>query len=145
MAIKRRNKIDISFSMASMSDLVFLLLIFFMITSTLVAPNALKLLLPESNNQTQAKPVTSISITQDLRYYINRDGKLIQVSFNDIEPFLQRTVRPDDESFIALHADKSVPIEEVVKVMNIAQKNKFKLILATSAEQTSDKSSGLFK
>jgi biopolymer transport protein ExbD len=116
-----------------------------MITSTLVAPNALKLLLPESNNQTQAKPVTSISITQDLRYYINRDGKLIQVSFNDIEPFLQRTVRPDDETFIALHADKSVPIEEVVKVMNIAQKNKFKLILATSAEQTPDKSSGLFK
>lgn len=145
MAIKRRNKIDVSFSTASMSDLVFLLLIFFMITSTLVAPNALKLLLPESNNQTQAKPVTSISITQDLRYYINRDGKLIQVSFNDIEPFLQRTVRPDDETFIALHADKSVPIEEVVKVMNIAQKNKFKLILATSAEQTPDKSSGLFK
>jgi biopolymer transport protein ExbD len=145
MAIKHRNKVDVSFSMASMSDMVFLLLIFFMITSTLVAPNALKLLLPESNNQTQAKPVTSISITQDLRYYINRDGKLIQVSFTDIEPFLQRTVRPDDETFISLHADKSVPIEEVVKVMNIAQKNKFKLILATSAEQTPDKSSGLFK
>jgi biopolymer transport protein ExbD len=145
MAIKKRQKIDVSFSMASMSDMVFLLLIFFMITSTLVAPNALKLLLPQSNNQTQAKPVTSISITQDLRYYFNSNGKLVQVSFNEIEPLLIRTAHPDDETFIALHADKSVPIEEVVKIMNIAQKNKFKLILATSPEQDINTSSGLFK
>jgi len=145
MAIKHRNKIDVSFSMSSMSDMVFLLLIFFMITSTLVAPNALKLLLPESNNQTQAKPVTSISITQDLRYYVNTDGKLVQVNFKDIEPFLLKTVKTGDETYIALHADKSVPIEEVVKVMNIAQKNKFKLILATSPEQNTETTSGLFK
>lgn len=145
MAIKNRNKIDVSFSMSSMSDMVFLLLIFFMITSTLVAPNALKLLLPESNNQTQAKPVTSISITQDLRYYVNSDGKLIQVSFNDIESFLKRSVPNNDDTYIALHADKSVPIEEVVKVMNIAQRNRYKLILATSPEQKTSNSSGLFK
>jgi biopolymer transport protein ExbD len=145
MAIKKRNKIDVSFSMASMSDMVFLLLIFFMITSTLVAPNALKLLLPQSNNQTEAKPITSISITEDLRYYINDNGKLVQVVFNDIEPFLKRTVHVDDETFIALHADKSVPIEEVVKVMNIAQRNKLKLILATSPEQNLTPASGLFK
>jgi biopolymer transport protein ExbD len=145
MAIKHRNKIDVSFSMSSMSDMVFLLLIFFMITSTLVAPNALKLLLPESNNQTQAKPITSISITQDLRYYVNTDGKLVQVNFKDIEPFLQRTIKSGDEMYIALHADKSVPIEEVVKVMNIAQRNKFKLILATSPEQNTETPGGLFK
>jgi biopolymer transport protein ExbD len=64
MAIRARNKITASFSMASMTDLVFLLLIFFMITSTLVSPNALKLLLPQSNSQTNAKPLTTISISK---------------------------------------------------------------------------------
>jgi biopolymer transport protein ExbD len=134
MAIKRRSRISTEFSSSTMSDLVFLLLIFFMITSTLVSPNALKLMLPQSNNQTQAKPVTTISITEDLRYYINNDGKLQQVQFSEIEPFLQRTVPVNDETYISLHADKTVPIEEVVKIMNIARNNKYKLILATSSE-----------
>jgi biopolymer transport protein ExbD len=135
MAIKKRNKISAEFSMSSMTDIVFLLLIFFMVTSTLIAPNALKLLLPQSNNQTQAKPATSVSITNDLRYYVNDNGKLVQVSFDQIEPFLQRNVGKDEESYVSLHADKSVPIEEVVKVMNIARKNQYKLILATSPEE----------
>jgi len=135
MAIKRRNRISVEFSTSSMSDLVFLLLIFFMITSTMIAPNALKLLLPQSNNQTQAKPLTTISITQDLRYYLNDDGKLVQVQFNEIEPYLQRTLGSDEEITISLHADKSVPIEEVVKIMNIARNNKYKMIIATSPEQ----------
>jgi len=135
MAIKRRSRISTEFSSSTMSDLVFLLLIFFMITSTLVSPNALKLMLPQSNNQTQAKPVTTISITEDLRYYINNDGKLQQVQFNEIEPFLQRTIPADDETYISLHADKTVPIEEVVKIMNIARNNKYKMVLATSAEK----------
>ena len=92
-------------------------------------------MLPQSNNQTQAKPVTTISITEDLRYYINNDGKLQQVQFNEIEPFLQRTIPADDETYISLHADKTVPIEEVVKIMNIARNNKYKLVLATSEEK----------
>lgn len=92
-------------------------------------------MLPQSNNQTQAKPVTTISITEDLRYYINNDGKLQQVQFNEIEPFLQRSIPADDETYISLHADKTVPIEEVVKIMNIARNNKYKLVLATSAEK----------
>jgi biopolymer transport protein ExbD len=134
MAIKKSNKISAAFSMSSMTDIVFLLLIFFMVTSTLIAPNALKLLLPQSNNQTQAKPLTSISITADLRYYVNNDGKLAQVRFEEIEPLLQRTIKPEEEIYISLHADKTVPVEEVVKIMNIARRNKYKLILATSPE-----------
>ena len=121
--------------MASMSDLVFLLLIFFMITSTLVAPNALKLLLPQSNNQTSAKPITTISITQDLKYYINDDGTLKRVAFQEIEPFLKNKYGVgNDEIYISLHAEKTVPWEEVVKIMNIARKNKYKLIAATAPE-----------
>ena len=135
MALKRRHKVDVSFSMASMSDMVFLLLIFFMISSTLVAPNALKLLLPQSNNQTAAKPVTAISITADLKYYINDNGEQKRIAFNEIEAEMRRYAGKSDDPFISLHADKSVPIEYVVKVMNVAKKNNFKMILATSPEE----------
>ncbi len=135
MALKRRSKVDASFSMSSMTDIVFLLLLFFMISSTLVAPNALKLLLPQSNNQTAAKPVTTVSITADLKYYINIDGQVKRVAFHEIEPALQKTIGNNPDAYISLHADKSVPIEEVVKIMNIAKRNKYKLILATAPEK----------
>ncbi len=120
--------------MSSMTDIVFLLLIFFMVTSTLIAPNALKLLLPQSNNQTSAKAVTTISITKDLKYYVNVDGNTDRVAFHEIEPALQRAVGDNTEAFVSLHVDKSVPIEQVVKVMNIAKRNKYKMILATAPE-----------
>ncbi|MGF7139386.1 ExbD/TolR family protein [Roseimarinus sediminis] len=135
MALKKRNTISAAFSMSSMTDIVFLLLIFFMVTSTLIAPNALKLLLPQSNNQTQAKAITTISITSDLKYYVNNNGNLTQVRFNEIEPFLQQTIVGDEDLYISLNADKDVPIDEVVKIMNIARRNKYKMILATSPEK----------
>ncbi|WP_346858209.1 biopolymer transporter ExbD [uncultured Draconibacterium sp.] len=135
MALKKRNKINAAFSMSSMTDIVFLLLIFFMVTSTLIAPNALKLLLPQSNNQTAAKPITTISITKDLKYYINDDNNMKRVSFKEIEPFLQNKYGSgDDDIFISLHADQTVPVNEVVKMMNIARRNKYKMILATAPE-----------
>ena len=135
MALRKRNKVESGFSMASMTDLVFLLLIFFMITSTVVSPNALKLLLPQSSNQTNAKPLTTISITKEINYFVNSNGKPVQVSFSEIEPFLRQELGNQPEIYISLHAEKSVPIEEVVKVMNIAKRNKYKMILATSPEQ----------
>ncbi|KOH45118.1 ExbD/TolR family protein [Sunxiuqinia dokdonensis] len=134
MALKRRNKVDASFSMSSMTDIVFLLLIFFMVTSTLIAPNALKLLLPQSNNQTAAKPMTTVSITADLKYFVNTGGEVERVAFHEIEPALQLAVGDNPEAYVSLHADKSVPIEQVVKVMNIAKRNKYKMILATAPE-----------
>lgn len=127
MALKRRAKVDSSFSMASMSDLVFLLLIFFMISSTLVHPNALKLLLPQSNSQTSAKPITSVSITAERAFYL----ETVPVTINQLEYLLQQKMKGDEDPTIALHVDRSVPMEEVVKVMNIAKDNKYKLILAT--------------
>lgn len=121
--------------MSSMTDIVFLLLIFFMVTSTLIAPNALKLLLPQSNNQTAAKPITTISITKDLKYYINDDNNMKRISFKEIEPFLQNKYGSgNDDIFISLHADQTVPVNEVVKMMNIARRNKYKMILATAPE-----------
>lgn len=116
--------------MSSMTDIIFLLLIFFMLTSTLVHPNALKLLLPQSANQTSAKPSTSISITKDLRYYVETR----RVNFADIEPILQEKLGDNPDMYISLHVDESVPMREVVKVMNIAKKHQYKLILATRAK-----------
>lgn len=131
MALKSRSKRSIEFSMASMSDLVFLLLIFFMMSSTMIAPNAIKLLLPQSNSQVQAKAVTTISIRSDLQYFI----ETTPVNYEQLELLLQAKMRGNSEPVISLHADKSVPVEQIVKVMNIAQRNKYKLILATTAEQ----------
>lgn len=130
MALKTSNKMSIEFSVASMSDLVFLLLIFFMLTSTMIAPNAIKLLLPKSNSQTSAKPLASVSISPDLNYFVGTKP----VDFSQLEPLLIKELKNEADPTISLHADKTVPIEYVVKVMNIARKNKYKVILATSPE-----------
>jgi biopolymer transport protein ExbD len=132
MALKKRNKVNPNFSMSSMTDIVFLLLIFFMVTSTLIAPNAIKLLLPTSSNQTSATAITTISITEDLNYFVEAN----QVPFEDIEGILQYKFsnEPVDDITISLHSHQMVPIQEVVKVMNIAKNNGWKLILATSAK-----------
>lgn len=130
MALKKGQKISCTFNMSSMTDIIFLLLIFFMLTSTLVHPNALKLVLPQSKNQTSAKPQTSVSITADLRYYVETK----RVSFDELEPALVAKLGQEPETYIALHVDETVPMREVVKVMNIAKKNKYKLILATRAK-----------
>ncbi len=130
MAIRSRNKVEIGFSVAGMSDIVFLLLIFFVLTSTLIAPNALKLLLPQSNSQVQAKPITTVSITADLQYFVEKTP----VNFDQLETVLQKKLRFREDPTISLHSDKSVAIEHIVKVMNIARRNNYKLILATNPE-----------
>ena len=132
MAIRSSNKISPTFSMSSMTDLIFLLLIFFMVTSTLATPNALKLLLPESNNQASAKPITSVSIDKDNKFFIE---KTQVASLADLELELKKKLMDSKDPTISLHADKSVPIDEVVKVMDIAARNRYKLILATAPKK----------
>jgi biopolymer transport protein ExbD len=128
MALRSRNRVSVQFSMSSMTDIVFLLLIFFMITSTLIAPNALKLLLPQSKHQTSANPITTVSITRDAKFYI----ETTRVDISQLELELQRRLKDEQEPTISLHVDENVPMKEVVKVMNIAKDNRYKLILATS-------------
>ena len=128
MAIESRRKVGISFSSAGMSDIVFLLLLFFMLTSTLVQPTALKLLLPRGTTQSNARPLTTVSITPDLKYFIEDQP----VNIENLEAALQAKVGADPEIYISLHADRTVPLEYVVSVMNIAAKNQYKLILATT-------------
>ena len=131
MSIKTRNKISPQFSMASMTDIVFLLLLFFMISSTMISPNALKLLLPRSDGQVSEKPITTVSITKDLEFYLERTP----IEFSRLESALRVKFDgvKEDERNLSLHADRSVPWEEVVKVMDIARKNRYRLIAATTA------------
>lgn len=130
MAIKRGSKVDKSYSASSMTDLMFLLLIFMLISTTLINPNALKLLLPKSSNQLKEKAYTTVSIDRDLNYFV----ELIPVPFDKLESALQSKLGGTEKPTVSLHCDQSVPVEEVVKVMNIAKDNKYTLILATRAQ-----------
>ena len=130
MGINTRNKISVNFSMSSMTDIVFLLLIFFVITSTLVSPNALKVLLPNSSSKTTGKQTVSVTIKPDLTYYLN--AKPIEGEF--IEAKLLQLLAGETKPGIILHVDKSVPIEHAVKIMDIANRNKYELVLATKAK-----------
>ena len=132
MSLKRRNKISPSFSMASMTDIIFLLLIFFMITSTMVTPNAIKVLLPQGKQQTSAKPLTRVIIDQNLNYYTafgNEDEMPIELE--DLAAFLHECAAKEPEMYVALYADERVPDREIVGVLNIANENQFKMVLAT--------------
>jgi biopolymer transport protein ExbD len=133
MPIQTRNKINASFSMASMSDLVFLLLIFFMITSTLVAPNAIKLLLPNSSSKTMAKQTLTVYINENQNIFVEE----LQVSEDILESRIAQKLEGQTEGTVVLRADKSVPVQYIVTVIDavngINKKNgtKHKVILAT--------------
>lgn len=132
MGLKRRNRISPSFSMASMTDVIFLLLIFFMITSTAVSPNSIKVLLPQGKQQTSAKTLTRVVIDKDLNFYaaFGRE-KERQITLDELTPFLQQCAEKEPDMYVALYADESVPYREIVRVLNIANENHFKMVLAT--------------
>jgi biopolymer transport protein ExbD len=136
MGLKRRNKVNASFSMASMTDVIFLLLIFFMISSTVVIPNAIKVTLPQSQKQTAAKPLTRVTIDANLNYYVafgkQRERK---IDFAQITRFLQDCYDREPEMYVALYADETVPYKEIVKILNIANENKFKMVLVTRPQK----------
>lgn len=132
MALKQRFNLEANFSMASMTDVIFLLLIFFMITSTIVVPNSIKVLLPKSQQQAQAKPITRVTIDKDLIYYVaNANERERAVTFDELTPFLQMAYTNDPDIFVALYADEDVPYREIVKILDVANKNKFKMVLMT--------------
>ena len=136
MALKRNTKVDAQFSVSSMTDIVFLLLIFFLVTSTLINPNALKLLLPKSTGQVNAKATVSVSIKDwgdDVyTYHINGDQEPTDLA--DVEDELIGLLSAEEDPTFSIYSDQSVPVGEVVQVMNIAKRNHYKVILATQPE-----------
>ena len=134
MAIKRGSKVDKSFSSSAMTDLMFLLLIFMLIATTLINPNALKLELPKSSNQLKDKAITTVSIEQkgsEYTYYVELDK--VQ-GIEGVERALKARLDGQQEPTVSLHCDKKVAVDEVVKVMNITKDNGYRLILATQAK-----------
>ena len=137
MAIKTRNKIGVSFNSSSMSDLVFLLLIFFMLTSTLVAPNAIKLLLPSSSSKTMAKQTITVYINDLFQYYVDETP----VTDEELPGILSAKIDGQSDATVVLRSDKSVPVQYVVNVIdavndiNNATQQNHKVILATSPKK----------
>jgi biopolymer transport protein ExbD len=139
MAIRSSNKISAAFSQSSMTDLIFLLLIFFMITSTLVSPYAVNLTLPQSNSKASAKPVTAVNIKDMHNGALEISvGKVSVTTYADMERILQQTLKDVTNPTFSLRMDKTIQVDEMVKVMNIAARNKYKVILATQAERTTN-------
>ena len=136
MALKRITKADPNMSMSSMTDIVFLLLIFFLVTSTLVNPNALKLLLPKSTGQVNAKASVSVSIkdwgNETYTYHVN--GAKDPIPYEEVEMELIGLLSQEEDPTFSIFSDQSVPVGEVVQMMNIAKRNHYKVILATQAE-----------
>lgn len=132
MALKRKTRITATFSMASMTDIIFLLLIFFMITSTMVSPNAIKVLLPQGKQQTSAKPLTRVIIDKDLNYYGGFGNEAeMPLKLEELPDFLKKCAQRNPDMYVALYADESVPYREIVRVLNIANENQYKMVLAT--------------
>lgn len=136
MALRRTTKADPNIAMSSMTDIVFLLLIFFLVTSTLVNPNAFKLLLPKSTGQVSAKATVSVSIKDwgDDSYSYHINGNQQPVNLEEVEDELVELLQSEEDPTFSIYSDESVPIKEIVQVMNIAKRNHYKVILATQAE-----------
>jgi len=126
MNVRGRNKVSPEFNMSSMTDIVFLLLIFFMLTSTLVTVNALDILLPKASGKTENNKSVAVSITKGLDFYIDR----AKVNENDLERDLTSLLSKEENPTIVLRAEEGVPIEKAVRIMDIANRNKYKVILA---------------
>lgn len=124
MKLKGRNKVSPDFSMSSMTDIVFLLLIFFMLTAN--SPNALDLLLPKAKGKSTNTQNVSVSIDKNLQYFVNNE----RINGDYIEVELRKALEGQDKPTIILRAEESVAIKEAVNVMDIANRNNYKVILA---------------
>ncbi len=136
MSLKRRNRVEATFAMSSMTDLVFLLLLFFVMASTMSSPNDIKINLPASRAQKVSRPqVAKVSIDNLGNYFValGKD-KPVQVAPESLEAYLSTIQASDSTMYIALHADQDVAYKEVVRVLDIANEHKMKLVVATKKE-----------
>lgn len=133
--LSTQNKVRVTSNSSSMSDLVFLLLIFFMITSTLISPNAVKLMLPESNSKTMAKQNVTVYIDEQYQFQVND----VPVAVESLQPTIAAGIEAGiDDACVVLRADKTVPVQYIVNVIDAVNTindqtgAKHKVILATS-------------
>lgn len=131
MNLRRRKRANAEVHTAAMNDIMFFLMLFFLIASTVTNPNIVKLMLPRSDSgQSVSKKTINVSITKDLEYFVEKR----QVSLQELQPSIQTYQQATQELTIVLHVDHTVAIEDVVNVMDIANKLKVKMVLATKAK-----------
>nr|WP_298994281.1 biopolymer transporter ExbD [uncultured Polaribacter sp.] len=130
MNLRGRNKVDPSFNMSSMTDIVFLLLIFFMLTSTLVTVSAIDVLLPKAGGKTENSKSVAVSINSKSQFYIDKT----LVSSANLEKEILKSVGSDKKKTIVIRGDQDVAYKNVMKVIDIANKNKLKMILAVKGK-----------
>jgi len=130
MNLRGRNKVNPNFNMSSMTDIVFLLLIFFMLSSTLVTVSAIDVLLPKAGGKTENNASVAISINNQSKFYIDKT----LVSEKNLELEILRNVGVDKKKTIVIRGDQNVPYKSVMKVIDIANKNKLKMILAVKGK-----------
>lgn len=137
---KRRIKVTPTFNMASMTDIIFLLLIFFMITSTMVSPNAIKVLLPQGKKQTTVKATARVVIDKQLNIYAAAGSEdEVPVTLEELPSVLSAQVNDSTELFVSLYADEAVPYKNIVEILNVANDNHFKMVLATRPPSSNEK------
>lgn len=130
MNLRGKNKFRPEVSTSSLSDIMFFLMLFFLIASTLVNPSVIKLTLPKSQqNQTVRKTEIAISITKDLKYFVNNK----EVAFTDLESSLTLAMQKLKEPTVVIRCDNAIPVQNLVDVMQIGNKLKIKMILATKS------------
>lgn len=127
MKLRSRNKVDPNFNMSGLTDIIFLLLIFFLLTSTLVNLNAVDILLPSATSSTSAKPTASISINAEGNYFFDKEP----IALDEVKGRLQAALSEDPETLIVLNAEKNTGIQDVVNVFGIAKDLGIQIILAT--------------
>jgi len=130
MNLRGRNKVSPEFSMSSMTDIVFLLLVFFLLTSPSITPEALDLILPQASGKTSNVQNASVSITKEGAFYVNAK----EVKIEEMEEELKLAMKDQQDPTIILRADGETAMNSAVKVMDIANRNKYKLILAVKPE-----------
>jgi len=130
MNLRGRKKFHAEVSTSSLSDIMFFLMLFFLIASTMVSPSVIKLTLPKAKyNQTVRKTEIAISITKELKYYVNNK----EVGFDGLENELVAEIQKVKEPTIVIRVDNSIPVQDLVNVMQIGNKLKIKMILATKS------------
>ena len=134
MIIRRKRHFRPEVSTSSLNDIMFFLLLFFLIVSSLANPNVIKLLLPESKSaQNLNKQQISISITKDKKYFIDNR----QISFNDLEPLLKARISSLWEPTVILRLENSLTVQDLVDVMEIGTRLKVKMVMATNKKSGS--------
>lgn len=139
MGLKRRQRVEPEFSLAAMIDVIFLLLMFFMLTSNFVTPNALNLQLPSSSSKSMASSTFSVSVRADGTFYVERDPVAKEALEDAIKAMIRKKTVGDDKSVtLTVSADKSAVIDNVVFILDIANRLKVKTILATNPPEKVD-------